>query len=247
MSTVNLLPADFLRRRCQCRPNVIYVVLFGVVMASIGEAAVVSERASRNIREVYQRINAASADAARLIDEAHQLESQKRMMLDKARMCAALMERLPRSYVLAMLSGALPDGASFTSVTMTVRVAKDSEAEAKEKTKAAAVAKTRRLMPAEPPRLALVVNLKGKAATDVQVGLFMASLRPIGHPLTESVDLVYSRPASDNGQTGREFQLMVQLKPNADALDAIKVASEKGTRQARTPQAAPPAAAGSGA
>jgi Tfp pilus assembly protein PilN len=253
MSTVNLLPQDFLQRRCQRRPNAIYIALFGVVMASIGGAALVSERSSRNTREVCHRINTAYADAARLIDEVHLLESQKKTMLDRAKMSAALMERLPRSYVLAMVTNALPDAASATSITLTVRTIKDTESEAKEKTKAAAVAKARQLAPgagagAAMPKLAVVVNVKGRATTDMQVARFIASLAR--HPLTDLVDLSYSKQASDKGPMAREFQLTVQLKPNADALDALKVASEDAPRQGPTLRPArpvPAAAAGGGA
>ena len=71
-----------------------------------------------------------------------------------------------------------------------------------------------------PAKLALVVNVKGKAATDVQVARFIASLAR--HPLTDMVDLSYSKQSPDKVQASREFQLTVQLKANADALDAIK-------------------------
>jgi Tfp pilus assembly protein PilN len=232
MSTVNLLPRDYLQRRCQRRPNVIYMALFGVVMASIGGAALVSERNSRNTREVCQRINSAYADAAKLIDEVHQLESQKKMMLDKAKLSAALMERLPRSYVLAMVTNALPDRASVTNITLTVRALKENEGgKVEEKTKAAAVAKSRNLTTAAPAKLALTVNVKGKAATDVQVGRFITSLNR--HPLTDTVELSYTKQSPDKAQASREFQLTVQLKPNADALDAIKTEPEEASRPGR--------------
>ena len=123
------------------------MVLFGVVMASIGGAALVSERTSRNTREVCQRINSAYADAARLIDEVHQLESQKRMMLDKAKMSAALMER-GAAILRAGHADQRPAGRrSLTSITLTVRTLKETEGDGKEKTKAAAVAKARQLTP----------------------------------------------------------------------------------------------------
>jgi Tfp pilus assembly protein PilN len=112
-----------------------------------------------------------------------------------------------------------------------VRTIKDAEGDSKEKTKAAAVAKSRQLAAATPAKLALVVNIKGKAATDVQVARFIACMAR--HPLTDSVDLSYSKQSSDKSQVSREFQLTVQLKPNADALDAIKPAPEDGAKQAR--------------
>jgi len=118
MSTINLLPEDYQQRRSQHRANVICMMLFGIVISSVGGAALVSERAGQNTRAVCERINTSYAEAAKLIDEMHHLEAKKRKMLQKAELSAALMERLPRSYVLAMVTNALPEGASLTSLKM---------------------------------------------------------------------------------------------------------------------------------
>jgi len=217
MNTINLLPEDYRQRRHQHRGNLICAVLFGVVIVSICGASVVSERNSRRTREVCDRMNTAYAEAGKLIDEVHQLEAQKRKMLDKAKRSAALMERMPRSYLLAMLSNALPEGASLKSVRMAMqKVAKPTSA--KPKTKAAAVKATARL---KPPKITVVLSITGKATTDVQVARFIARLA--SHPLTDVVDLSYSKESGGRQEKiTREFQLTVILKPDADVLDAIR-------------------------
>ncbi len=218
MSTINLLPEDYLQRRRQHRGNMICTVLFGVVIVSICAAAVVREQSTRRTREVSDRMSAAYADAAKLIDEVHQLEKQKANMLDKARRSAALMERMPRSYLLAMLTGALPDGASLKSVRMVIQVVGEGEGD-KPKTKAAAAIKAPATSKA--PQLAMALSITGKATTDVQVARFIARLA--AHPLTDVVDLSYSKESMDPHDKGaREFQLSVILKPDADVLDAIR-------------------------
>ncbi len=216
MSTINLLPEDYLQRRRQHRGNMICAVLFGVVIVSIFGAAVVREQSTRRTREVSDRMNTAYADAAKLIDEVHQLEKQKANMLDKAKRSTALMERMPRSYLLAMLTNALPDGASLKSVRMVIQVVGENEAD-KPKTKTAAV---KAAAAARAPQLAVALSITGKAATDVQVARFIARLA--GHPLTDVVDLSYSKESRDIQDKGtREFQVSVVLKPDADVLDAI--------------------------
>ena len=249
MSTINLLPEDYLQRRGQRRGNFICLMLLGVVMGSICGAALVSERSSRRTREVCERINAAYADAARLIDEVHQLEEQKRTMIQKAKMSAALMERLPRSCVLAMLTNALPRGASLQSVQMSVRTIHSvgpvlkPGSPGKPLTKHALVSANRQGKEESAPDLAVQLEIKGKASTDVQVARFIANLAR--HCLTESVDLSYSKEADSRKETStREFQLTVQLRPNADALDAIKEASEEAKQAAHANDRA---AAGDGA
>jgi Tfp pilus assembly protein PilN len=217
MSTINLLPEDYLQRRRQHRGNMICTVLFGVVIVSICAAAVVREQSNRRTREVCDRMSAAYADAAKLIDEVRQLEKQKANMLDKAKRSAALMERMPRSYLLAMLTNALPEGASLKSVRMVIQVVGEGEGD-KSKTKAAAVK-----APAaqKAPQLAMALSITGKATTDVQVARFIALLA--AHPLTDVVDLSYSKESRDLQDKGtREFQLSVILKPDADVLDAIR-------------------------
>jgi len=219
MSTINLLPEDYLQRRRQHRGNLICAVLFGVVIVSICGAAVVSEQSSRRTREVCDRMSAAYADAAKLIDEVHQLEKQKANMLEKAKRSAALMERMPRSYLLAMLTNALPEGASLRSVRMVVQTIGEVEAEKPKGKAAAAAAKP----PAETkaPQLSVALSVTGRAATDVQVARFIARLA--AHPLTDVVDLSYSKESADQKEKGtREFQLSIILKPDADVLDAIR-------------------------
>ena len=242
MSTVNLLPQDYVQRRSQQRANGMCMALFGMVALAVGGAALVSERATRNTRGVCERINASYADAARLIDEVHQLEAQKRTMLDKAKMSAALMERLPRSYVLAMLTNCLPEGSSLITLKMEVKVVNgDSQAAAGAvRTKHGVVSQARRSRsPAAAPTLSVQMNIKGKASTDVQVARFIARLAQ--HPLTEMVDLSYSKQA-EGKETGREFQLTVRLKPNADALDAIGRLEDQHAAAPQAPARAHPTA-----
>ena len=182
MSTINLLPQEYLQRRSQRRGNFICLVLLGLVMASTCGAALVSERTSRRTREVCQRINNSYAEAARLIDEVHELEAQKHRMIQKAKMSAALMERLPRSYVLAVLTNALPKGASLASVQMTVKVVQPPSAAATPApgtalTQHALVAASRKpKQPEAAPDLSVQLDIKGKATTDVQVARFIANL-----------------------------------------------------------------------
>lgn len=217
MSIINLLPEDYLQRRRQHRGNMICTVLFGVVIVSICAAALVREQSTRRTREVCDRMSAAYADAAKLIDEVHQLEKQKANMLDKAKRSAALMERMPRSYLLAMLTNALPEGASLKSVRMVIQVVGEGEGD-KPKPKAAAVKAS---ATSKAPQLAMALSITGKATTDVQVARFIARLA--AHPLTDVVDLSYSKESRDLQDKGtREFQLSVILKPDADVLDAIR-------------------------
>jgi Tfp pilus assembly protein PilN len=235
---INLLPEDYVQRRSQHRANLICMVLFAVAAGSVAAASLVSERTSRNTRAVCERINKSYADAAKLIDEVHELEAQKRKMLQKAKLSASLMEQLPRSYVLAMVTNALPRGASLVTLEMDVRTIRTAaDAARKPRTKFATVAQARTVKktPSAPPTLAVVLNIKGKASTDVQVARFIANLAR--HELMEMVDLSYSKESPGGGESVRDFRLVARMKPNADALDATRAASEEAA-EADVPHAA---------
>jgi Tfp pilus assembly protein PilN len=230
MSTVNLVPGDYLQRRSQRRANGISFVLLAVVMASVGGAALVSERSSRHTRGVCERINAQYAEAAKLIDEMHQLEAQKRRMLQKAEVSAGLMERLPRSYILAMIAEALPQGASVTTVSIRTRGVRLTPPD-KPRSKHAALKKQRSARPPAVRSTAASLTILGTAATDVQVARLIANLAR--NPLTQVVDLVYSQETKTRADGKvRRYKLTVRLKPNADALDAIQRAEERGPADA---------------
>jgi hypothetical protein len=102
---------------------------------------------------------------------------------------------------------------------MVIQVVGEGEADkTKTKTKAAAVKAS---ATSKAPQLAMALSITGKATTDVQVARFIARLA--AHPLTDVVDLAYSKESRDQQDMGtREFQLSVILKPDADVLDAIR-------------------------
>ncbi len=227
MSTINLLPRDYLQRRSQRRGNLICLSLLVAVAGSVGAAALVTERNARNTRRVEAEVSAQYAEAAKLIDEMHQLEAQKRRMLDKAKRSASLMERLPRSFVLAMINNALPKGAAVSHVQLDTKAVRPALPTPKGLTRAQ-LAALRRKAPKGPAKLVVMLNLRGRACTDVQVARFIANLAK--HKLTEMVDLSYSKQSREGVQEGeqavREFQLTVRLRPDADALDAVEPPEE---------------------
>lgn len=220
MSTMNLLPGDYLQRRSQHRSNMLCFLLFALVMAAIGGASLVTATNSGHTRRISQRINEQYADAARLIDEMHQLEGQKRTMLAKAELSASLMERLPRSSVLATLVDALPQGAALSTVAVDTAQGRAAAAEPPArgpggKGKAA------------PPAAATVVSMtiNGVANTDVEVARFIANLAQ--NRMTEQVDLAFSQELKTKNGVARSFQLTVRLKPDADAMEAVEWMRQK--------------------
>lgn len=210
MSTINLLPDDYLDRRRRQRTNVIGLFLFAAVMAGVAGAYVVSQRNLRQAIAVRDQVEAEYVEAAKMIEQMQQLQVRKNELMAKAKQAAALQERAPRSFVLAVLTNARPRHTSLTSVQLTLARPDDDKF---------AVASASRSGVA--PDWDVRVKVQGLASTDVEVAKFIANLASC--PLIRSVDLVYSREkVVDEVIPCRQFELVVMLHRGLDVLDVIQ-------------------------
>jgi len=230
MSLINLLPEEHVQRRRNRRANMLCLVLFGVVMASTIAAICVSEHSSRHTRAVRDRVEASYAEATKLIAQLQSLEVKKTALLRRAEQTSALLERVPRSYLLGVVTNALPEGASLKELELQRKriVSKGPPATTKfDQHRAAASAKM--------SREELTMTITGLAGTDVQVARFIANLAR--NRLASSVDLVYSvEELIDKKTPVREFQIDVVLRADLDVID-IRQAAASETQETKLAQA----------
>jgi len=219
MSTINLLPDDYIQRRREHRANIMCLCLFVVVMAGVLGAWAASEIRRGHTQEVRDRVNASYAEALKRIEQMQQLQIRKARMLAKARDAAELIERVPRSYLLSQVTNALPEGASLLEFRLYPKEVQPAEPTTPRGTKFAKARAAR----TEPARQVLVkIDVTGQAATDVQVAQFMANL--LRHPLLESVELDYSEQKLLDEVAVREFTITMTVKPNVDVVDVLPAA-----------------------
>lgn len=205
MSIINLLPEEYIERRQRRRANLLCLVLFGVVMAGVLTAGLVSERSRMHTEAVRRRVEDSYAEAAKLIAQMQDLEHRKRTMLRKAELTSALLERIPRSYLLAVVTNALPPEATLRDVKL-VRKKVITRAERGRKAKS---------------QEDLTMTVTGLAATDVEVARFIAHLAR--NPLSSAVDLVYSEEEQikEHDTVMREFQVEIVLRTDVDVIDIL--------------------------
>lgn len=219
MSIINLLPDDYVQRRLRRRTNVICLGLFALVMVGVLGAAAASELSVRHSRAVLERVNTDYLDAARLIEQFQSLQSQEAALCKRAELTASLIERVPRSTLLAIVTQALPEHSSVMKLDLQVKqvVTRASTA----RTRATAGEK-------KPPPVAgvMVLEVTGLAGTDVEVARFIATLAR--NPMIESVDLVYSQEKEFDKKAVREFQITALVKDDADAIELAKPAQTAG-------------------
>ena len=108
MTTTSFLPEDYLEQKAERRTNMISLSLFGIVMISVFAAFLVTNRQWSHVRKARASINSQYEDAAVQIKRLTELERQRDQMLTKARLAAALVERVPRSILLAELINRMP-------------------------------------------------------------------------------------------------------------------------------------------
>lgn len=232
MSLLNLLPDDYLLQRGRRRENVLCLGLFAVVMIAVVGAILASGASSRQTCLVRDRVNAQYADAAKLIDQMQQLQAQKAALLAKAEQASALLERVPRSYVLGVIANACPENTSLVQVRLDTRHIEAADVERLAASKFD-LAQQKRLGIASSTLVEIEVT--GQASTDVEVARLIANLAQ--NPLLTGVDLVYSEQKMVDQVAVREFQVKMALKPNMDVMDLNGQRPLCGPRPAGGPSA----------
>jgi Tfp pilus assembly protein PilN len=227
MSNASFLPEDYLARKAERRTNIISLSLFGVVMVAVVGAFFVTNRSARVAMEQQAAINGQYQLAAVQIEELTQLEQQKTEMLNKAELAAALVERVPRSILLADLINRMPDRLSLLDFELKSEKVKppakaapsktDSTGRLKAgsperaKTKAEASDEPTKI---EPQRFKVTISMVGVAPTDLEVSKYMAELN--AYSLLRDVSLEYSEQKDIEGRSMRQFKINMSLDPAGD-------------------------------
>ncbi len=205
MSIINLLPDDYQELQMKRRITRIGLTMLGVVMSAIMCAYVVSERSSANTREVLVEVEASYANAVKLIDKMHSLQLQHTQLVKKAQSTSDLLERVPRSYILGVISNSCPPQTSISLIRMETRRGESSKSN-----KFKALASSR--AGGGPGTIELWIT--GHAGTDVDVARFIANLAK--SELMSQVDLIYSEQKVYRDLNVREFQVRLELQPDAE-------------------------------
>jgi Tfp pilus assembly protein PilN len=225
---LSFLPDDYLERKAQRRTNVICAGLFLVVMVAIGGAFTFTERSTRDVDKRHdEKLKEFTAEARR-IQQAEKMQEKQRTMARQAELAASLLEKVPRSFMLAEFTNALPPGVSLVDFNMEAKVKRPAGAPGaggtafQQKQAARKAAKsapdqstTANQQPASDAKAFDVsMKLTGLAQTDVQVAQFIRKLNE--SKLLKDVNLVISDEYVKEGETLRKFQIECMLDPTAE-------------------------------
>jgi Tfp pilus assembly protein PilN len=226
---LSFLPEDYLERKARRRSNVICAGLFIVVMGAIGSAFTMSDRGLRDIEKQRAEIDAKYAQAAQRIKEVQSMKGKQQRMARQAELTDSLLERVPRSYLLAEITNSMPNGVSLLDLALDSKVKAVKAEPAKtqfEKKKAAARKKDAKaeVQEAQPaPRVYdVTLRITGIADNDVQVAQFITRLntssllRDVNLLISDEYQQVRTQTGEKTGDKLRRFQIDMALRADAE-------------------------------
>jgi len=223
---LSFLPEDYLDTKRQQRTNLICAALFILIMTGVGVAFTVTEKSLRAAERDHQDTGKRHAEAANLIEQERQLREKQFKMNAQANLTASLLERVPRSVLLAELTNAKPAGVSFLELSLDSKVHSGSAGSGPksqfELKRAAMEAANGEKTATEAPQAKLYdVTLKvtGIADNDAQVGQFLGKLNH--SKLVRDVNLLISDELIVAEVKMRKFQVDMSIDPGAEVQSSV--------------------------
>ena len=227
---LSFLPDDYLERKARRRANALCAGLSVVVMGAIASAFWLTERSMSGVEARAASVDQQFTDAARSIEQVNRMKAQQRKIVHQAELAASLVEKVPRSNLLAEFTNALPAGTSLLDLSLESRLKlgrapTENDARLARKRAAAAAAGGPAVAPAGPPapepvQYDVYLKLTGIADTDVQVAQFMARLNAC--PLVSDVNLLVTGETKQGDREMRKFEIEMIQNPAALVADEPK-------------------------
>jgi len=226
---VSFLPEDYIARKSETRANLLCLSLFGVVMFAVIGAFFVTNRQWLSVRREQETINKLYTKETMKIEQLKSLEEQKTEMLRKAEITTALIEKVPRSVLLADLVNRMPENITLESLELKskrLNVASTSNsplgkpaARVKTLTGAARNASSgqqeQEKEEVAPPKFDYSLTLVGVAVDNKDITDYVTTLKESG--LLDEVELNFIEDTTKGDIELRKFEIAARIRPDADA------------------------------
>ena len=237
MVNINFVPDDYAQSNESRRTNLIYLVLFAVVMTALGGSFVSIKIRQRACLTSEELINARMTEIKEAIKQFEELQTKKREMMKTALTTAELLEPVPRSILLASLTNNLPNGVSLLEVNLIQKQSKQNSTAPRTSKYQAAQAKASQAngsqqqnsAPENPEKLLVThIDIGGMAPSDLEVASYIEQLS--NSSLLDNVALVESKEYKIDDTTLRQFKLSAMLGKNVhltkEDIEGIKSKAE---------------------
>jgi Tfp pilus assembly protein PilN len=186
--------------------------LFPIILAGILVAVFAARGSCNNTMEILKQTIAEHNQTVALVGQLQQAQSRWTALLKQAQANAALLDGVPRSYILATLTNSLPEHAALT------RFEYDAGPES-------LVAQAAGPAGGTAPEAAIKVRVMGVACDNVAIGKFVSNLS--ANKLFANVDLLNNQENAADKNV-RDFQVLMDLRSGADMR---KIAGQSGLPQ----------------
>jgi hypothetical protein len=220
MANINFVPDDYVQGNESRRTNLVYLVLFAVVMTALGGSFVAIKMRQRACSANEEVVNKRMAEIQEVISQFEQLQDKRKEMMKTALTTAELLEPVPRSVLLASLTNNLPAGVSLVDLSLvqkqskrsstTVATSRSSKYQAAQSQKTSG--QSGEAQRAENPEkfLETHISIEGTAPSDLQVAAYIERLSISS--LLDNVALVESKECKIEDDTFRQFKLTAMLR-----------------------------------
>jgi hypothetical protein len=214
----SFLPQEYTEQKIDRRTHVMAMLLFFIVMGAVFTAFIWKRDEWKRVESVRQEIEQRYEAAGVEVEELMALKIAQQTTVNRAELAAALVEKVPRSILLAELINHMPPGLGLLEFKLESSRILPSKSDANKsengrKSRSNTRSATEKTIP-KPPQYDSRISLTGFAPTDVHVSEFLSELN--GHPLLRTVNLVSSKETIEEDRTIREFKLTASLEQNAD-------------------------------
>jgi Tfp pilus assembly protein PilN len=223
MSTqpLSFLPTGYLAAKARKRSFAFGGALFLIVLAGVGGAWPVTQRAVRQMEAEQAAVDREYQQASLRIEQVHKMQQAQLTLAKQAELTATLLEKVPRSYLLAQITQALPNGASLLELDLESKVRQPPPAPvpaAQSSTSGDSKPAAPKPDPNAPRVYDVSVRLTGIAPGDVEVAQLIARLNR--SPLLTDVNLVVTSELAQSDKAERKFVVEAVVDPDASAASA---------------------------
>jgi Tfp pilus assembly protein PilN len=233
---LSFLPEDYIEKKYTRRANIACGALLILAVGGVGFVFSMLRTANAKVEASFAEVDNKYIDAARKIEQVKRMHEKQREVVHHAELAASLVEKVPRSNILAEITNSLPTGVSLLDLQMRSSLQKDTSAPppssfAQHKAAIEQDANTA----VQAPRYDVKITITGIANDDVQVAQLMTHLSHSS--LFSSVNLVISdvyqepqndRAKNDKAPTLRKWQIEMMLNPQAEVREDKTAAVELG-------------------
>jgi len=218
MLNINFVPDDYIQTNESTRTNLLYIVLFVVVMAGLAGAFATIKIRQKALETKDKIINEKLIQAQATIKQFEQLQERRKEMMRTALTTAQLLEAVPRSVILASLTNNLPSSSSLSRLKLIQKEPPKAPAVRPAATSQYDQAKQQQMSTTQQPKPTIVdrekslemhITIEGYALSDLQVATYIKSLT--NSPMFQSVCLVESKEHKIDKTTFRQFKLTAML------------------------------------